>query len=200
MKSRLMWTLMFVALGVACGGDGSRRGGDPQSYESVQEGSASGVTSTIQGPGEVLPPITGTNADTTTAFTIDPNAIGTAPAPLPPNAVAGAMPAPSSMGQAPMVPPAQTAASGQAARPASTASQPRPVTQPSQPTPSAEPREEPRRETPPPPTPAEPTRTDTTGTVPPTNTAPPPESEEEEEEEPYPPPTTTDTRGAEEGR
>jgi hypothetical protein len=79
MKTRLLIPMLLVAwVGVACGGDGSRR--DQQEYETVEEGSAAGVTSTIHGPGEVLPPITNTNADTTTAFTIDPNAVATAPA------------------------------------------------------------------------------------------------------------------------
>src|SRR5690348_17326971 len=91
MKNRLMFPLVLVAAwGVACSGDGARRGTQQNSYETVQEGSAAGVTSTIHGPGEVLPPVTGTNADTTTAFSIDPNTVSTAPAPLPPNAVAGA--------------------------------------------------------------------------------------------------------------
>ncbi len=48
-----------------------------QQYDVVQEGSASGVTSTINGPGETTPPLTNTNADTTTNFTIPtPNPLG----------------------------------------------------------------------------------------------------------------------------
>jgi hypothetical protein len=83
MKDRLGFALVLAAwVGVACGGDGARRG-EQKAYETVEEGSAAGVTSMIHGPGEVLPPITATNADTTTAFTIDPNVVGAAPAPRP---------------------------------------------------------------------------------------------------------------------
>jgi hypothetical protein len=50
-----------------------------QQYQVVQEGSASGVTSTINGPGETPPPMTNTNADTTTNLTLptNPNPMGT---------------------------------------------------------------------------------------------------------------------------
>ncbi|HKO57158.1 MAG TPA: hypothetical protein VJ276_14880, partial [Thermoanaerobaculia bacterium] len=42
---------------------------EQQQYEVVQEGAASGVTSTINAPGDTTTaPITGTNVDTTTAF------------------------------------------------------------------------------------------------------------------------------------
>jgi len=83
MNKRLTFPLMFVVgLGVACGGDGARRI-EQKSYETVEEGSAAGVTSTIHGPGEVLPPVTGTNADTTTAFSIDPNAVAGEAYPIP---------------------------------------------------------------------------------------------------------------------
>jgi hypothetical protein len=49
-----------------------------QQYETVQEGSASGVTSTINAPGETTPPLTNTNVDTTTNFTLpnNPNPLG----------------------------------------------------------------------------------------------------------------------------
>jgi hypothetical protein len=49
-----------------------------QQYDVVQEGSASGVTSTINGPGETPAPATDTNADTTTNFTLptNPNPLG----------------------------------------------------------------------------------------------------------------------------
>src|ERR1041385_7747062 len=51
---------------------------DQKQYDVVQEGSASGVTSTINAPGETKPPVTDTNVDTTTAFTIptNPNPMG----------------------------------------------------------------------------------------------------------------------------
>lgn len=44
-----------------------------QQYDVVQEGSASGVTSTINNPGETAAPVTETNADTTTNFTLPTN-------------------------------------------------------------------------------------------------------------------------------
>ena len=73
--SALMVAGMFLA---ACGGGGGAKArADQQAYETVQEGSAAGVTSTIAGPGETLPPITGTNADTTSAFALNPNAVPT---------------------------------------------------------------------------------------------------------------------------
>ena len=73
MKNKLAYPLILGLLVAACGNDRGRR--NAAGYETVQEGSASGVTSTIHGPGEVLPPITDTNADTTSAFTLDPNAV-----------------------------------------------------------------------------------------------------------------------------
>ena len=197
MKNILMIPLVFGAMvSVACGGDGARRG-DQKSYETVQEGSASGVTSTIHGPGEVLPPLTGTNSDTTTAFTIDPNGVGTSPAPLPPNAVAGA---PMTTGAtSPAYPPPQTSAAPAPqpapARPsANPPAQPQPVAP--QPRPQPAPEREPEPEPLPPPTATvPPTQTDTAPPPTQTDTVAPPEKPEEEEP---PPPTTTDTRG--EGR
>ena len=172
MKNRLMFPLVLVGLvGVACGGDGGQRGAQ-KSYETVQEGSAAGVTSTIHGPGEVLPPITGTNADTTTAFTIDPNAVGTEP-----------MTAPSATTSP--LPPPQTSASPAPETPAAAQPEPEPRPRPVTPPPPPKPEPEPEPE----PTETAPTQTDT---------APPPEPEEPEEnedEEPPPPPTATDTRG-----
>ncbi len=64
----------ILHLGVAallltgCHRSGSSMQREQQQYEVVQEGAASGVTSTINAPGETPPPITNTNADTTTAF------------------------------------------------------------------------------------------------------------------------------------
>jgi hypothetical protein len=73
MRNKLIYALATVLVSSACSrGDRAVRA-DQAQYETVQEGSASGVTSTIAGPGETLPPITGTNADTTTAFTLNPS-------------------------------------------------------------------------------------------------------------------------------
>ena len=70
--------LAAVALLVfGCGRSGKMQR-DQKQYQVVQEGSASGVTSTINGPGETAPPLTNTNADTTTNFTLpgNPNPLG----------------------------------------------------------------------------------------------------------------------------
>jgi hypothetical protein len=94
MKIKLITPIVVVVFAAACGGDGaSAEKGAGRNYETVQEGSASGVTSTIAGPGDTLPPITGTNADTTTAFTLDPN-VGAGAVPSQPASMAGTMPAP----------------------------------------------------------------------------------------------------------
>jgi hypothetical protein len=68
--------LAFVVFGCSRSGKMQR---DQKQYDVVPEGSASGVTSTINGPEDAKPPVTETNADTTTAFTIptDSNPIGT---------------------------------------------------------------------------------------------------------------------------
>lgn len=141
MKRQMMCPMILVAVvGVACGGDESRRG-TQQSYETVQEGSAAGVTSTIHGPGEILPPATGTNVDTTSAFTIDPNVVGTATYTPPP-----------------AYPPPQTSASP---TPPPPAPEPEPEPAPPPPTDTAPPvQEEPEEEEEPPPPP---TTTDTRG-------------------------------------
>src|SRR6185295_12560226 len=89
MKQKLSSALIVVLLASACGRSGARAANQKQ-YETVEEGSAAGVTSTIQGPGETLPPITGTNADTTSAFTLDPNAAATTTAT--PGAIASTLP------------------------------------------------------------------------------------------------------------
>jgi hypothetical protein len=78
MKSKMavLAAAALLVLGCRNNDKGMRRG--DQNYDVVQEGSASGVTSTISGPGETPPPTasvpltgtTGTNADTTTAFTL----------------------------------------------------------------------------------------------------------------------------------
>jgi hypothetical protein len=66
--------LMMVA---ACSRSANVQRGQQQ-YEVVQEGSASGVTSTINAPGDTKAPVlTDTNVDTTTNFTLPTN-----PAPL----------------------------------------------------------------------------------------------------------------------
>ena len=57
-----------------------------QDYQSVQEGCASGVTSTINAPGESPAPMSNTNVDTTTNLTLPTN-----PAPLGNDTAGGSM-------------------------------------------------------------------------------------------------------------
>ena len=171
MKTKVMFPIAVMLFAAACGRDSVTRV-DQKDYEVVQEGSANGVTSTIQGPGEILPPVTGTNFDTTTAFGIDPSTAASTPPPLT-GTFAGTSPAP-------YTPPGpRTEPVAPAPRPESQTPRP-PVT----PAPVPEPRVEP------------PTMTDT-ATVPEPAPAPEqePEEEDEGEDEENPPPTTTDTRG-----
>src|SRR3954471_9845556 len=89
---RLLW--IAVVVGVACHGNDKAVRKDQQ-YDVVQEGQASGVTSTINAPGEaaaVTPPITGTGADTTTAFNSTPGVMSNAGAPA--GSLAGTLPPP----------------------------------------------------------------------------------------------------------
>src|SRR3954466_2685332 len=97
MKTKLILIAIAVLMTANCRG-GSSVHRDAKSYEVVQEGAANGVTSTINGPGQTPPPMTGTNADTTTAFnlpttqtTLPPN---TGTGPYPPTYPPPAMPYP----------------------------------------------------------------------------------------------------------
>lgn len=204
MKNTLIFPLIFVGLwGVACGGDDGARRGNQAAYETVQEGSAAGVTSTIQGPGEALPPITGTNADTTTAFSLDPNVASAAPAPAG-GTLAGTLPSqpayPQPMTSASQPQRTYTPPPQRTYYPAPQQPQRRPVEQ-EQPQPQQQPPATDTAETQPqqPVTNAQPQPQEKPQQPPaPTNTNPPAEEEddsEEAEEEPPPPPTTTDTRG-----
>jgi hypothetical protein len=82
MKPKIYSVFLAVLL-AACGGRNSGvQKNQQQDYEVVQEGTSTGVTSTINGPGDTAPPltnstITGTNVDTTTNFTL-PNTVTTA--------------------------------------------------------------------------------------------------------------------------
>ena len=180
MKNKLIYTLILVG-GVACHRDSTTQT-HQQQYETVQEGSASGVTSTIQGPGETLPAITGTNADTTTAFTIDPTLAGAAPV--------GQQPAPNAMGTVPRQPmggispfPGTPATAPVTSSPAS---QMPPTT-----TPSATPRPVPAREVP---RPAPPHQTETVAPPPPqqTDTVAPPPPQQTDTTATEPPPQNSD--------
>ena len=75
MSPKTLLVLAVVAMVVACGRNGSVKRSQQQHYDIVQEGSANGVTSTIDAPGETAAPltsstITDTNVDTTTNFTL----------------------------------------------------------------------------------------------------------------------------------
>src|SRR5688572_21280403 len=160
MKHKVIFPLIFVVFGAACGGDDeARRKGANGEYEVVQEGSASGVTSSIQGPGESLPPITGTNADTTTAFTLDPNAVAsTTPGTPTGGTLATTLPS------QPMYPPAQPFPATQpmtssTTRPSFEPPRQRPQPARTQPVPQAQPQPQPVEGQPP--------ATDTTVTQPP---------------------------------
>jgi hypothetical protein len=76
MTNRSLALIVAFAL-VACRGQDQAKRTKPN-YDVVSEGSADGVTSTINGPGEKPAPITDTNADTTTNFTLpnNPNPLG----------------------------------------------------------------------------------------------------------------------------
>ena len=75
MNPKTFLVLALVAMAVACGRNSSVQRSQQQQYDVVQEGSANGVTSTINAPGETAAPttsstITDTNVDTTTNFTL----------------------------------------------------------------------------------------------------------------------------------
>jgi len=78
MTRKIAPLLALALVVVGCGRSGKMHR-DQKQYEVVEEGSASGVTSTINAPGETKPPVTATdtNADTTTNFTVpNPDPLG----------------------------------------------------------------------------------------------------------------------------
>lgn len=115
---------LAAVLGLAALGCGSRDDSlarEVEGYEVVDEGSVSGVTSTIHAPGEVIAPVvegvpgmTGTSLDTTTAFsTLDP-VLGVPPTQTTTDTLASSLPQtstayPSVAGEAPRFPPTRTA-------------------------------------------------------------------------------------------
>lgn len=140
-----------ILLASGCGRSNSNLRRDQKNYEVVEEGQASGVSSTISAPGEVEAPVlpmTGTNADTTTAFTL-PNTSTTTPT-APPGTIAGTFPS-----TTPPPPPRP--------RPAAPAPAPPPPTDTATPPPppadTTQPQEEPpKTDTQPPPTNTNPPR------------------------------------------
>jgi hypothetical protein len=178
MKTKLICSLALMLIATGCGGRSGARNAAQQNYETVDEGSASGVTSTIHGPGETLPPITGTNADTTTNFALNPNAV--------PQQIPQAQPLPGATYVPPPVPPPMTSASSIPA--------PLPISrpQPAPPRPVLEPQPKPAEPEPGP-------STDATAAPPPpppaTTTTVAPEKPKEDEPPPAP---ANDTTGTEE--
>src|ERR1041384_4561329 len=74
MRSRILAVIAAGLLVAGCRNNQQVKRGE-QNYDVVQEGATDTVTSTISGPGETPPPssavpLTGTNADTTTAFSL----------------------------------------------------------------------------------------------------------------------------------
>lgn len=161
---RLLLVVLVLAV-FACRRSSMHRG--KEQYDVVQEGAASGVTSTINAPGEQAPaPLTATNADTTTNFTLPAVAPDATTTPAE-GTLAGTLPA-----HAP-----------EEGRPAAPPRVQRPRTSEPPPAQQAE-----RRE----PAPA----TDTSATQPPPATdtaAPPAEAGRPKKDEPPPPPPTETT-------
>ncbi len=97
MKKPLTLALAVALLTIAaCNRSAGNLRRDQQNYEVIQEGAATGVTSTLGAPGETPPPmptLTSTNADTTTAFTLPNTTVPTAPN-NPPGTIAGSLPQP----------------------------------------------------------------------------------------------------------
>lgn len=183
MDNRIKVALLALALSAACHRGASTMQREQKNYSVVSEGSASGVSSTINAPGETAPPMTNTSADTTSNFTLTPNVDTTGT--LPPGTIAGTLPTATTMPgtamPAPMPRPMPTTIQRSPTHVVITNTNP---PQPQQP--------ERRRELQPPPPP--PPQTDTTAP------APPPEQtdttdEDQNQPPPPPPPTQTDTRG-----
>ena len=106
MEKASIYLAMLGLLAAGChrGGSNDSLQRQQQKYDTVQEGqSSTAVTSTIIAPGEVAPPaagMTGTNADTTTNFTL-PQVSSTSTTPTRPGTLAGTLSIPSNNG--PMV-------------------------------------------------------------------------------------------------
>jgi hypothetical protein len=207
MKNKLIYPIVVVVFAAACGGDGE--GGKRvagQEYETVQEGSAAGVTSSIAGPGETLPPITNTNADTTSAFALNPNAAPMSAQPgQPPATMAGTMPPPAQPayngGTPSYNPPPRTASQAPTPAPAPQRQTyvPPPMTSSTRPAPAPQPAPEPQQtETAAGPAPNTDSSATTTAPPPQTNTAPPPAEKPKQEEQQQEDPAEDNAEPAEE--
>jgi hypothetical protein len=134
MKRTIIVSITALLLAGACGRAGGNLQRDQKQYEVVEEGQAGSVSSTIAAPGEVLPPLmpmTGTNADTTTAFNL-PNA-GTMTTTDYPGTIAGTLPSQPTYPRYPSSPPPRPRPAAPPP-PTTTASEPPPpAEQPAQP-------------------------------------------------------------------
>ena len=175
---------LVVVFAAACG-DRQELRRDQQQYEVIQEGAGGAVTGTIHGPGEtvppVMPPLTGTSADTTSAFTL-PSATSTSTAP--PGSIAGTFTTDPSYST-----PSRPRSSAPAPSP-----QPRPQPDPQPVTPAPAPQPIPE----PVPTESQPPQDPPPAPQPPPEDEPEPEPQPEPQPPPPPPPppsSTTDTEG-----
>jgi DNA polymerase-3 subunit gamma/tau len=107
MKKRIFFIGLAAATLIGCRGNGGGLRRDQAQYETVQEGTASGnATALNPDPAQPALAMTGTNADTTSAFTL-PNTIPpAAPAPGAPGTLAATMPAPDAPRSTPLASPA----------------------------------------------------------------------------------------------
>jgi hypothetical protein len=96
MKIERVLLTAAVLAAFACHGSDNKAVRKDQQYDVVQEGEASGASSTVNAPGEAAPvagaPLTGTGADTTTNFNSTPGVVSTAGAPA--GTLAGTLPPP----------------------------------------------------------------------------------------------------------
>jgi hypothetical protein len=174
MTRRIVPFLLFAALASACGRSQSAQRKD-QNYQVVQEGQASGVTSTINAPGETTPPMTNTGVDTTTNLTLLDN-----PAPLGTQGtsnIAGTLPTTTTPAPAAAAPSVPRMTPTTTLPPMTSATPSAPMTTDTMP--ASQPKPRPRKTTPPP-------QTDTTATQ-----APPPPTDTTATQAPPPPPTDT---------
>ncbi len=171
--SVLVFALATALFTAACGDDRNNLRRDQQEYDVVQEGAGGTVSSTLQVPGEVapLPPLTGTNADTTSAFTLptttDPTQSG------PPGTIAGTFPT----------------GTGGGSMPSGSSGSPNPSTRPvSRPAPTPQPQPVPTQTREPEPMPAPEPQPTTTQEPREEELEPEPEPEPQPRPEPQPPP------------
>lgn len=112
MKNTLTYLAIAAVVAACHGNSGTLQRKDQQQYEVVQEGQTSGVTSTINAPGETPPPepMTGTNDDTTSTFSL-PQVSTTGTQNGQPGTIAGTLPQQAPPPPRPVRPP-QTATTG----------------------------------------------------------------------------------------